>query len=175
MEQCYDMEPKEKISEVLRGMCILLAVVGVVLWLSAPFVAINLRTIENKPTAYDVFADKEIRYIGDIKETDAYACAVCALVGLSGAFIGSCFKKRLVATLFSFGGFYGVLQRLEGVSSRAYEDLFDFGFWGVLGILAVISVLLVVQIGLSPPQKRVGKDDSDSEGPNTKKTDTIIF
>lgn len=159
MKWSYDADSKVLKSEVLRVLGIAFVVLGVVLWVVAPFAAINLLTIDNQPTAYEVFANKNIRYIGNIRESDAYACAGFALAGFVGCFIGFFFKKYWVALISSGGSVYGFLQIMGEVSPHSYEDLFGIGFWGVVGVLLVLFICSMALSALTSPQKKTSPVD----------------
>lgn len=121
----------------LISIILLAACIG--LWFAAPFLSINMMTLGDQPTAFELFGD-ELNYYFNMEETPNYWAAmlvmiaivlsmICALTGLNGA-------ARFFAFLGELPLGWGFLQMYMWTEGGPYlMDSIGFGFWGMAVLL----------------------------------------
>lgn len=126
--------------------CVFLVVCAMVLWLLCPFVATNIFTIGDQPTALNIVLGNFL-YFGDLAEQDAFwaaawmgigslICLFCLLGKSSGAtrffaILTAGFPILIVAAVLSEGG------TLEAL----FPKFGGIGFWGIGVIMILITFI----------------------------------
>ena len=121
---------------------IALLLICLVLWFSAPFLAINMMTLDDQPTASELFGEELTQYF-DLSESPAYWVAIgvmaAVVLGLIFALMGKSGMMRLMALLGELPILWGIWQMYmwtEG--NQFFMDTMGFGFWGIAVLLAVV-------------------------------------
>ena len=123
--------------------CLALIAVCAFVWFKGPFVAVNLLTMGDQPTAYQIVTD-DVLVIGDLEETSVYWAAVGTIIGLIICCVTALCKGnkvvRIVALVSEVPLLIVFLDYISAIDD--IEELFDvygFGFWGLLILLAIIA------------------------------------
>lgn len=122
-----------------------LTIVALLLWFFAPFMAINILTLENQPTALELLRD-DVTYIGDLVKTDTYKIAIAAIIGICICMLGIILKSkigtRIVAGLTLLPLLKGFLNAIQITDN--FEDFcmfFGISYWGICVILIIVLIL----------------------------------
>ncbi len=130
-----------------------------ILWLSAPFVAVNLFTIGNQPTGLEMLTG-DFFYIGELEGTTAHIAACGSLAGIVGAVFGIITMSSFATKFFCFIGAGSMVPVfLELFASIGADDLiselfdlenmfemfFDIFGFGYSAIFIIFIVLLFVR------------------------------
>ena len=114
----------------------------VILWLAVPFVAINLLTLGDQPTALELVLD-DVRYFGELTETAAFWSAIISGVGILFCclltIVSEYTTARVVAAITEIFMIFAILEGTKWADDL--QGLFEFlgvGFWGIFVMLLVI-------------------------------------
>lgn len=128
-----------------KPVCLVIILICAVLWLVAPFVAVNLLTVGDQPTALQFITD-DILYIGDLADSAAFWAAIGSMIGIIVCFICTLAKKntatRVMAIITEVPMAFSVVETLNWAGGDV-EDVFEiagFGFWGILLLMLVVIV-----------------------------------
>lgn len=126
----------------INRVCLLLLFGCIILWFTAPFVAINILTLGDQPTALQLIKG-DFLYLGELTETVAFWAAIISAVGLIICIIFA-FKSayRTVRTVAIVTELPLVLEMIEMLNwADDAQELFEalgFGFWSILILLFVV-------------------------------------
>lgn len=125
-------------------MGIALLLICLCLWFSAPFLAINMLTLDDQPTASELFGEELTQYF-DLSESPVYWVAIgvmaAVVLGLVFALMGKSGMMRLMALLGELPILWGIWQMYmwtEG--NQFFMDTMGSGFWGMAILLAAVVV-----------------------------------
>lgn len=127
-------------------LCIICLVICAVLWLFAPFIAINLLTMGNQPAALDFITDN-ITYIGELTESPSFWTAVGSMIGIVACFICAVAKKgscvRVIAIITELPMLWVLVRMFRWADGdmENFFEVFGFGYWGILILLFIVIVL----------------------------------
>jgi len=130
---------------VKMAVCLIAMLVSVILWFAAPFMAVNILTMGNQPTALQLVAD-DVILMGNIADTPAFWAAVVSIVGIAVCVISILAKKKAVTIIFA------VLTEIVlvlAVVIMEYDPTETLGF----GYVAIF-ILLLVALFLAPGRKK---------------------
>lgn len=125
-----------------NALCIVCMVICAALWAFAPFVAINLLTMGDQPSALDFITDN-ILYIGELTESLAFWAAVGSLIGIIICFFCATAKKRsavhTTAILTELPMLCLIIEMfLWADDMEEFSEVFGFGFWCILVLFLVV-------------------------------------
>lgn len=129
-------------SSSINYLCLIFLIGCVIMWCTAPFIAINLLTLGDQPTALQLVMD-DVTYIGELTESTAYWAAIASIIGIIICLIST------IATANGITRFVAVLTELPLVLALYdmikwaddAEELFEalgIGFWGVFILLWIV-------------------------------------
>lgn len=137
-----------------------------ILWLAAPFLAINILTLDNQPSALQLLMD-DVTYIGSLVEDPAFWAAVGSLVGIIVCFLCVIAKKytgsRVIAALTELPLLIALVHRFlwaaddPGTTLNLLSRSLGIGFWGI-----ALLLLVVVLWGGNKAAVRSGSGSSES-------------
>ena len=122
---------------------LILLIICAVLWFAAPFIAVNLLTFGNQPTALQFITD-DIFYLGDLKQSTAFWAAVISLIGIILCYfflVRQNFKAICVTAILTEIPMSIALY--EGLQWEYNGGVLGMGFWGIT-ILFLIIILVSV-------------------------------
>lgn len=129
-------------SSGINWMCLILLAGCVIFWLTAPFIAINILTLGNQPTALQLVMD-DVTYIGELTESTAFWAAVISIVGIIICFISTIASAhtatRIVAAVTELPLVLAMVDMINWADD--IEELFDAlgpGFWGIFILLFAV-------------------------------------
>lgn len=126
-----------------KTICLILIIVSAALWVTAPFVAINLLTIGEQPTALQLITD-DVTYIGELSESPAFWAAVISLAGIVVCFIcivmGKLYATRIIAIITEIPLMWSLVDTIMWAKNEGEKIYYinGFGFWGILLLLIVV-------------------------------------
>lgn len=129
-------------------LCLALLIGCAFLWFTAPFIAINILSIGDQPTAFQLVTG-DVFVIGDVTQTTAFIAAVASIIGTIVCFISEATSShnitRAIAiiteipiglALFDTLGWFDYVDDFSSVI-----DVLGVGFWGIM-ILFLIVIFL---------------------------------
>lgn len=129
-------------SSSINYLCLILLIGCAILWFSAPFIAINLLTMGDQPTALQLVMDA-VTYIGELTESTAYWAAITSIIGIIICFISAIATAhgatRVVAILTELPLALAMFDMINWADDT--EELFEAlgpGFWGIFILLFVV-------------------------------------
>lgn len=146
-----------------RLICIIALIISAVLWLTSPFIAINLLTLGDQPSALQFITD-DITYIGELTESPAFWAAVFSAAGIIACFVCVIAKKgiasRAIAILAEIPMAWVMVCKLRWAEGdmEYFWDSFGFGFWGIFLLFIVVIIFS-------------GKKEDDARLSQTKETE----
>ncbi len=140
--------------------CLISLVVCVVLWLSAPFVAINILTFGDQPTALQLVMD-DVSYIGNLTSTFAFWAALASFVGIIICLVSTiinantaiCVSAIVSECFLLFTLLYAII--LFGI--KGIFEIFGVGFWGIFVLLLVVIIVNILRPNPGIMGKYIGK------------------
>lgn len=117
-----------------------------ILWFFAPFIAINILTLGDQPTALQFITD-DIFYIGELTESPAFWAAVFSLGGIIMCFICDIIKKpvvsRIIAVLAEIPMVWAMVNAFRWADGdmEDFFDMFGMGFWGIFLLFLVVILV----------------------------------
>lgn len=136
----HDDDPAS--SSSINYLCLILLIGCAILWFTAPFIAINLLTLGDQPTALQLVMD-DVTYIGELTETSAFWAAIVSIIGilicLISTLASSYTTTRIVAAITELPMLLAMFEMM--VWADDLEELFEalgLGFWGVFILLLVV-------------------------------------
>lgn len=115
------------------------------LWLFAPFIAINLFTMGDQPTALQYIRD-DVIYLGELTESEVFWTAVITMLGIIICLIASICKSfrtvrvTSVICLLSLAWMMGrYLYAFDGDSS--VWECFGIGYWGLALLFLIMAII----------------------------------
>lgn len=132
-------------SKSISLLCVALLIGCLVLWVAGPFIALNLLTFGNQPTAFEIVTG-DVLVIGDLHDTVAFWAAAVSIVGIAVCFVSEIASAHgitcLFATITEIPFVIAILDIFDwGIDMEYLLDIFGVGFWGILVMLfAVICV-----------------------------------
>lgn len=127
-------------------MCIVCLIICVALWFFAPFVAINILTMGDQPSALDFITDN-ITYIGELTEAPPFWASVGSLIGIVVCLFCAVAKKgfavRVVAIITELPLFWVMFEMFRWADGNMddFFEMFGFGYWCILVLLLIVIVL----------------------------------
>ena len=125
-----------------RVICLIAIILSAVLWLFAPFMAINLATLDEQPAALQ-YVLGNVFVIGNLYRSPTFISAVTALISIIICFICILSSKmtlaRIIAAIPLFPMLYAIYYFVEWFEE--YDIIFHafgFGYWFILILLLVI-------------------------------------
>lgn len=138
--------PPQRASQALlltKGLRLILLFLCTILWLFAPFVAINLLSFYNQPTAFQILSGQTI-YLGSIIKSTGFWAAAFSLAAIGTGFITIQNPRRSMARIM------GILNELVmGIvlienfawMKDGLHGYLGAGFWGIFAAFLVLSFL----------------------------------
>ncbi len=124
---------------------LLLTIICAVLWMVTPFIAINLLTLGEQPTALQFIID-DITYLGELTETSAFWAALGSLIGIISCIICICRGRKggtrisaLLAEIPMVIAFMDMISLIDDVDM--FFGIFGLGFWGIAILFAVLACI----------------------------------
>ena len=134
--------PKQFVA-AFRPFCLIVLVICLILWFAAPFMAVNLLTMGDQPTALQLITN-DVMIIGKITETNAFWGAVISLIGLVVCLICTIFKKNAATRVIAIiTASIMALLFATMLNSSYYEptDVTGFGYIGIFVLLIITAIL----------------------------------
>lgn len=124
---------------------LIFAVIGLILWFVGPLMAVNIFTLGNQPSAFELLQD-DVLHIGDLTESSAYMMALGSIIGLVicliCVFVKSNVGTRIFAALSLVPMLIGFFEVAEWVDeAEDFLEFFGFGYWGIAVCLLVLLCL----------------------------------
>lgn len=132
-------------ANVRLAVCLIAIVICAILWFAAPFMAVNLFTMGNQPTALQLVTN-DVFALGDITETPAFWAAVISIAGIAICLIGILAKKRILTCIFAVLT-DAALVLLVLMMETDLADVIGLGYIGIV-------ILLLVVICFAPGRKK---------------------
>lgn len=147
-EPTPESQPATKMN--ISIVCLLLLIGCVLIWAMAPFVAVNLLTMNNQPSALQLVM-KDVLILGDLTQTPAYLAALLSILGIVVCLITTCVAANKVTLGFALATELPLgWVLLEYADYLEYADeWFGIGFWGIIVIMLVVAIVS----GLTPSRK----------------------
>lgn len=125
---------------------LVLVVICAIVWLTAPFMAVNYYTFGDQPTALELLQD-EVTYIGELSESAAYKAAVISIIGLALCLVCVLCKSCVVTRLIAAGTLIPLTKTIIDVmrwadDSEEFMEFFGTAYWCI-----VVGLLLVMFLG----------------------------
>ena len=140
-EEKKEVRPESAINYVSLGVTI----VCLILWLVGPFMAVNLLTWGDQPTALELLQD-EVLYLGDLSDSIAFQAALASIIGIAVCFICVLAKSKNVTRIAAactllplLKGFIDVSQWVD--DAEEFIEFFGIGYWGIAVCLVVLLFL----------------------------------
>lgn len=119
--------------------------IAMILWFAAPFLAVNLLTLGDQPTAFQLVCH-DVTVIGELMETSAFWAALVSAIGIIMCFVGSLASEQKTTRIVAMVTEVPLLVSLLEMASWAYDleeffECFGIGFWGIAVLLLVIAYL----------------------------------
>lgn len=132
--------PKSSINYVSLG----ITVVGLILWLVGPFIAINLFTWGEQPTALELLND-DVLYIGDLSGSTPFLAALGSIIGIAICFVCVLAKSKIVTRVAAAATLLPLLVVFIDVAQwvndpKDLAGFFGIGFWGIA--VCLLALLL---------------------------------
>lgn len=129
-------------SREIRILCLSLLGACAILWLAAPFAAINILTLGNQPTALQIVTD-DVIHIGDITESIPFWAAIVSICGIVICCVSTLADAdgvTCVVAILSELPLLLVLFDMMGWADEAGEflDAMGIGFWGIFILLWIV-------------------------------------
>lgn len=171
-------------SSNIRIPSIIALVICAILWLVAPFTAINIITLGNQPTALQFITD-DITFIGEITETPVFWAAVFSMGGIIVCFFCDIIRKPTVSRIVAAMAEIPMIRVMFNAFRWAdgdMEDLFNMlgiGFWGIFLLFLVVilangkkvNVSQVDFVGEAPAESPV---ETPVESPIESPTESLV-
>lgn len=111
-------------------------------WCVFPFAAINILTLGDQPTALEIIRN-DVIYIGDLSKAPQAWAAILSLIGIIACLISTLAKAprgtRVFALLTELPMAWALVKLFRWADSMGgLEEVFGFGFWAVLILLAIV-------------------------------------
>lgn len=133
--------------------CLVALILCIVLWLFAPFLAINRITLDEQPSALQVVID-DVTYFGERSSSSLFWATVVSLIGIFVGFLCVFIKRgvvlRITAIVTDVYLVYSVIVTWGFDRWRYTEDMgvvaeyiiraCGFGYWGILFLLLIVAV-----------------------------------
>lgn len=130
-------------SSETNSLCLILIIISAILWLFAPFVAVNLLTYGDQPTALQFITD-DILYLGDLSDSASFWAALVSMIGIVVCFIGTLTKKDKLTRTFAIITEIPMVITLVEILMWLGDDLEDIfevagiGYWGILVLMFIV-------------------------------------
>lgn len=129
-------------SKSISFLCMTILIGCAVLWFVAPFIALNLLTFGNQPTAFEIVTG-DVLIIGDLHDTTAFWAAAVSIVGIAICFVSEIASAHGItcffATITEIPLVIAVLDMFDWVADlKDLLDIFGVGFWGIQIMLFVV-------------------------------------
>lgn len=132
--------------------CLVALLICIMLWLFAPFLAINHITLDEQPSALQVVID-DVTYFGERASSPLFWATIVSLVGISVGLLCVFIKKsvalRITAIVTDVYLVYSVIDAWGFDRWRYTEDMgvvieyiiraCGFGYWGILFLLLIVA------------------------------------
>ena len=150
-----------KSSSTIRIPSLVVIVICAILWFSAPFVAVNLATLGNQPSALQLITG-DFLHIGDLSDLPAYWAAVFSIGGIIVCFICDIVKRFVISRIVAAVAEIPMIPVMVDAYLWADGDMEGpFNRLGV-GFLGIFLLFLVV-IFTAGTNHNVRHDTSTSE------------
>lgn len=122
-----------------------LVVICAIVWLTAPFMAVNYYTFGDQPTALELLQD-EVTYIGDLEESAAYKAAMISIIGLALCLVCVLCKSRIITRIAAAGTLIPLTKTIIDVMQWAddteeFMDFFGAAYWCIVVGLVIVAFL----------------------------------
>lgn len=128
--------PKERSAATIKPIPLIALIVCAILWLAAPFMAVNLLTMGEQPTALQLVTD-DVMMIGEIAETPAFWAAVISIIGIGVCLLFTITKKGIVVRVFSILTDIVLVIAVLAMSDFELSDTIGLGYVGIFVLLLV--------------------------------------
>jgi len=126
----------------VNPICIIIVIVCAILWFVAPFMAVNLLTMDNQPTALQLITG-DVLLIGDITSTPAFWAAMVSVIGIVLCAIFALRKKgkatRNIAIITTIGLF--LTFPFGNDNAGGIFDIIGFGYIGIFILFIIMSII----------------------------------
>lgn len=136
--------PNQSTAHAINFFSLMLIVVCLVAWFSAPFMAINILTLGDQPTALELLQE-DVIYIGDLKKTEAYEAAMVSIIGISICAVcvlcESAVFTRVVAACTLYPISKNIIDAMRLVdNSEEVQYFFGAAYWIIFASLILILI-----------------------------------
>lgn len=123
--------------------CLLALIIAVVVWFKGPFMAVNLLTWGNQPTAYELVTD-DVLVIGDLKDTIAYWAPLIGIIAIAICIIAIFFRCGNLARIVSFIAEIPLLLAIYQATKMVDDldeipEVLGMGFWVVFAVFIIVA------------------------------------
>lgn len=147
----------------------IIILVAMALWAFAPFVAVNIITMGDPPSAYDLITGNFV-HIGSISGSSASLACMGSIIALAGALVFQLVDFGAVRKFFAVIGIASMIpnlmEYLEAFGDSFFEDFFDIYGIGYVGILIIFVMLLFMKNAKStqPANNTYGNAPENGDG-----------
>lgn len=135
----------ESAGTMINFISLSLVVISIILWFVAPFMFVNIFTLNNQPSALELLQE-DVLHIGDLTETPAYTGAIVSIVGLVVCAICILCKSQIVTRIAAGATLalliYPVVDFLQEITD--FEELtavFGSSFFCIIISLIIVAIL----------------------------------
>lgn len=119
-------------------------IICAILWFTAPFIAVNILTLGDQPSALQFITD-QIAYIGDLTESPSFWAAVLSIVGIVLCFFCTIGNKktatRIIAILTEIPLAIVLFRTISWVDDiKEFAAVIGLGFWWIFALLFMVII-----------------------------------
>ena len=128
----------------MRVASLTLILISMLLWLVAPFMAVNIATLDNQPSALRILVN-DVTLIGDILGTDAFWVACISVIGIVISAICALAKRNGAMRAFLIITCCAMMMDLVFNFAQEYTvwRLIGFGYFAILVLLFIATLVSV--------------------------------
>lgn len=125
---------------------LIVSAICVVLWLVAPFEALNLFDLGDQPSAFQLFADKDLFVLVELNQTTAYWSALFSIIAIVVCFVATLAKADHICHDFAIVGvmpmIYEVILTFTNIDESdgidLFMEIFGIGYWSIMILFFVL-------------------------------------
>lgn len=130
--------PKARPATKIRPVPLVALILCVILWLAAPFMAINLLTMGEPPTALQLLTSDDLMFIGEIAETPAFWAAVVSIISIALCLLFVVAKRRIAPRIFAILASLVLIIAVLMMSDFELTETIGFGYVGIFILLMAV-------------------------------------
>lgn len=128
---------------IMNVICLVALIIAVAAWFKGPFMAVNLLTWGDQPTAYELVTD-DVLVIGDLKETIAYWAPLIAIIAIVICIIAVLAQCGILARIVSFVAELPMLLAIYQATKMVDDldeipEVLGMGFWVVFAVFFIVA------------------------------------